>query len=71
MCSKYKKRNFMLPVKTRIPPNNSLLFCFLPRWNIYESSAMESQEKLSDLVYSPQLPVSVGLNSVNFRINFF
>ena len=48
MCSKYKKRNFMLLVKIVIPPNNS--FTFFPRWNIFEiSSKMESQEKISDL----------------------
>ena len=32
MCLKYKKRNFMLPVKSVIPPNNSLLFPAI--WNI-------------------------------------
>ena len=37
MCSKYyKKRNFMLPVKTGIPPNNDGTFM--------KPSAMESQE---------------------------
>ena len=33
MCSKYKKRNFMLPVKTGIPPNNRRK----KGWNIYEN----------------------------------
>ena len=51
MCLKYKKRNFMLPVKSVIPPNNSLLFPAI--WNICRIySAMESKEKVSDLARS-------------------
>ena len=64
MCSKYKKRNFMVPVKTGIPPNNSFQF-FFSRWNIYETSAMEGQEKNYQIWYT-----ELTLRWVNFRENW-
>ena len=45
----------MLPVKTGIPPNNS--FFFSRDGTFMKSSAMESQEKLSDLVYRTNSPL--------------
>ena len=49
----YKKHNFMLPVKTVIPPNNSLLF--FPRWNIYENLLRWKAKKKYQIWYTATL----------------